>query len=183
MSSSPSYWLFETPLGTAAVAWTACGLAGVELPSPDPARIRGRMRRRFPHGSEAPAEEPIATCIRQIVALLGGEHADFSDIVLDTAGLPDFDLRVYALARTIAAGQTMTYGDIARGLGDVHLARDVGQALARNPFPIVVPCHRVIAANGRLGGFSAAGGVTTKQRLLDIEQASGAWQLPLGLPR
>jgi methylated-DNA-[protein]-cysteine S-methyltransferase len=83
------------------------------------------------------------------------------------------------VARTIAAGETLTYGQIATRLGEPRLAREVGQALARNPFPIIVPCHRVLAAGGKLGGFSASGGVATKQRLLSIERANVAWQLPL----
>ena len=93
--------------------------------------------------------------------------------------VPELAQRVYAVARTIRPGQTLTYGDIAKQLGDPLLARDVGQALARNPFPMIVPCHRVVAAGGKLGGFSAAGGVATKQRLLAIERAQVAWQLPL----
>jgi methylated-DNA-[protein]-cysteine S-methyltransferase len=90
-----------------------------------------------------------------------------------------FDRRVYEAARAIPAGETASYGQLASRLGDPRLAREVGQALARNPFPIVVPCHRVIAARGGLGGFSARGGVATKQRLLAIEQANVSWQLPL----
>jgi methylated-DNA-[protein]-cysteine S-methyltransferase len=92
-----------------------------------------------------------------------------------------FEQRVYEVARTIPAGQTLTYGQIATRLGDRLLARDVGQALGRNQFPIVVPCHRVLAASGKLGGFSAPGGVATKQRLLEIEQANVSWQLSLGV--
>jgi methylated-DNA-[protein]-cysteine S-methyltransferase len=177
-----NFALFETPLGTAGLVWTDRGLAGVELPSAEPARVRARLRRRFPGASEA--SSPPAHVARWIAALtkvLGGEASDLSEVDLDTWGVPELDLQVYRLARQIPFGKTSTYGDIARQLGDVHLARDVGQALSRNPFPIVVPCHRVIAANGRLGGFSAVGGVTTKQRLLAAEQASGNWQMPLAL--
>jgi methylated-DNA-[protein]-cysteine S-methyltransferase len=173
--------LFETPLGTAGLVWTEHGLAGVELPGTEPARIRARVRRRFPRASEAPPPAHVATWIALLTKVLAGEASDLSEVDLDTAGVPELDLQVYRLARQIPFGKTSTYGDIARQLGDVHLARDVGQALSRNPFPIVVPCHRVIAANGRLGGFSAVGGVTTKQRLLALEQASGTWQLPLAL--
>ena len=114
-----------------------------------------------------------------MVALLRGEPADLSDVVLDFADIDPFDQQVYAVTRTIPAGETLSYGAIGRRLGDVHFARDVGQALGRNPFPIVVPCHRVIATDGRLGGFSARGGVNTKQRLLEIERANVSWQLPL----
>ena len=113
------------------------------------------------------------------MALLDGQPSDLSGVQLDMARVPAFDQQVYAVARTIPVGETVSYGQIARRLGDPGLARDVGQALARNPFPIVVPCHRVIAAGGRLGGFSARGGLATKQRLLSIERANVSWQLPL----
>ncbi len=106
-----------------------------------------------------------------IVALLHGEAGDLSAIELDMDGVPPFHRRVYALARTIAPGETMSYGEIAAQLGAAGSARAVGQALARNPFAIVVPCHRVLAAGGKVGGFSANGGTTTKLRLLSIERA------------
>ena len=102
-----------------------------------------------------------------------------SRIRLDLEGVPSFERQVYEVARTIPAGETVTYGQIATRLGDSRAAREVGQALARNPFPIVVPCHRVVAAGGKLGGFSARGGLATKQRLLSIERANVSWQLPL----
>ena len=114
-----------------------------------------------------------------MTALLRGESRDLNDVSLDMTNVPAFDRQVYEVARTIPPGKTLTYGQIAIALGDVHLARDVGQALAHNPFPLVVPCHRVLAAGGKLGGFSARGGVTTKQRLLTLEQANVSWQLPL----
>jgi methylated-DNA-[protein]-cysteine S-methyltransferase len=114
--------------------------------------------------------------------LLSGAEADLSGVRLDMQRVPPFEQRVYEVARTIPKGQTLTYGQIATRLGDPARARDVGQALARNPFPIVVPCHRVLAAGGKLGGFSAAGGVATKQRLLSIERANVSWQLPLEAP-
>jgi methylated-DNA-[protein]-cysteine S-methyltransferase len=110
---------------------------------------------------------------------LSGESPDLSFVQIDLNNIPALDRRVYELARTIPPGETLTYGQIATRLGDPLLARDVGQALARNPFPIVVPCHRVVAAGGKLGGFSARGGVATKQRLLAIERANISWQLPL----
>ena len=114
-----------------------------------------------------------------MTALLHGEPTDLSGVPLDMDRVPSFERQVYELARRIPPGETVSYGHIATQLGDVRLARDVGQALARNPFPIVVPCHRVIAAGGKLGGFSARGGVATKQRLLSIERAHVSWQLPL----
>ena len=112
--------------------------------------------------------------IEDITALLSGDRRDLSGIALDLDGVAEFPRRVYALARTIPPGQTLTYGEIASKLGDPLRAREVGQALARNPFPIVVPCHRVLAANGKSGGFSAPGGVSTKLRMLEIEGARAA---------
>jgi methylated-DNA-[protein]-cysteine S-methyltransferase len=174
-----SFALFATPLGTAAIAWTDRGVSNVELPEADAAKLRGRLRRRVPGAVEAVPTPAICQAIERISALLNGDHVDLSSVELDMHDVAAFERQVYQLARTIPAGETATYGQLATRLGDVHLARDVGQALARNPFPIVVPCHRVIAANGKLGGFSARGGVSTKQRLLTIEQANVNWQLPL----
>jgi methylated-DNA-[protein]-cysteine S-methyltransferase len=107
--------------------------------------------------------------IAQIDALLRREPDDLVSLALDMTGVPDFNQRVYGLARRIPAGRTVTYGEIARRLGSVGLARAVGQALGRNPFAIIVPCHRVLAANGMSGGFSAPGGVSLKRRLLELE--------------
>jgi methylated-DNA-[protein]-cysteine S-methyltransferase len=174
--------LFETAIGTGAIAWTPRGVAGTYLPDADSSGARAWLRRRFPHAVDAaapPAE--VQRVVDDICRLLRGEAPDLTYVALDfkIADVPEFDRQVYAVARTVPAGQTISYGEIATRLGDVHLAREVGQALAHNPFPIVVPCHRVLAANGKLGGFSARGGVATKQRLLEIERASVTWQLPL----
>ena len=106
-----------------------------------------------------------------IVALLAGEKRDLTDITIDDAGQTDFNKRVYAVARKIPPGQTMTYGEIAEHLGDKTLARAVGQAMGENPTPVIMPCHRVLAAGGKTGGFSASGGVVTKLKLLTIEGA------------
>jgi methylated-DNA-[protein]-cysteine S-methyltransferase len=106
-----------------------------------------------------------------IIALLDGQAHDLSKVVLDLDRVPEFHRRVYQIARAIAPGSTLSYGDIAIRLGNPALARKVGQALGRNPFPIIVPCHRVVAAGGKLGGFSARGGTATKRRLLAIEAA------------
>ncbi len=176
-----SFCLFDTPPGVCAIAWTVRGICGLELPDANAARQRARVRRRFPHASESAAPPELTAAIDLVVALLSGEPADLSSVQLDYAAVPDFDQQVYNIARTLGVGETTTYGAIARRLGDVHLAREVGQALGRNPFPIVVPCHRVVSADGRLGGFSAPGGVATKQRLLELEQANVSWQLSLPL--
>ncbi len=126
-----------------------------------------------------PPPPEIQLAIERIYTLLQGQSSDLSGIRLDMERVPVFERRVYEVARTIAPGETLTYGQIAGRLGEPRLAREVGQALAHNPFPIIVPCHRVLAAGGKLGGFSASGGVATKQRLLSIERANVAWQLPL----
>jgi methylated-DNA-[protein]-cysteine S-methyltransferase len=171
--------LFVTPLGFAAIAWNERGVSNVELPEADAAKVRARLRRRLPGAVESVPTAAIQQAMKRITSLLSGNHVDLCDVELDMHGIADFDRQVYELARTIPAGETASYGQLATRLGGVHLARDVGQALGRNPLPILVPCHRVIAANGKLGGFSARGGVSTKQRLLTIEQANVSWQLPL----
>ena len=128
-----------------------------------------RLLRTRPEATEAAPPPEIEAAITSIAALLGGERTDLSDIRLDPAGISSFDQRVYAIARTIPAGQTLTYGDIARRLGDITLSRAVGQSLGRNPYVLIVPCHRVLAAGKKIGGFSAAGGTRTKLDLLRLE--------------
>jgi methylated-DNA-[protein]-cysteine S-methyltransferase len=174
-----SFTIFETAIGFGAIAWNARGVSGVQLPESDETRVRARLRKRFPHAAESEPPPEIRSAIEQITTLLDGQPRDLSGVHLDMTDVPAFDQQVYVAAREIPFGETVSYGQIARLLGDPALARDVGQALGRNPFPIVVPCHRVIAAGGRLGGFSARGGVATKQRLLSIERANVSWQLPL----
>jgi len=178
-----SYYVFSTAIGAGGVAWSTTGITGVQLPEPDEARVRARLRRRFPDAVEQAPTVPIKAAIERMARLLDGHTSDdLADIELDLARLPEFARQVYVVARRIPPGETRTYGQLATELGDPLLARDVGQALARNPCPIIVPCHRVLAADGKLGGFSAAGGVATKQRLLEIEQANAAWQMPLLSP-
>jgi methylated-DNA-[protein]-cysteine S-methyltransferase len=176
-----SYCVFDTSMGSAGIAWGERGLVGIQLPEADPSRVRGRLRRRFPGSRESAPSPEIEQAIERIRVLLSGTPVDLTSVPLDMSAVEPFERRVYDVARTIPPGQTLTYGQIADRLGDRLLARDVGQALGRNPFPIVVPCHRVLAAGGKLGGFSAPGGVATKQRLLAIEQANVSWQLSLGV--
>jgi methylated-DNA-[protein]-cysteine S-methyltransferase len=163
--------LFDTDIGRCGIAWGAHGITGVQLPEASEARTRARLVRRYPRAREAPPPTDVRRVIDGIVALLRGEASDLSAAALDMDGVAEFDRRVYAVARDIAPGATLSYGEIAARLGERGLARDVGQALGRNPFPIIVPCHRVLAAGGKAGGFSANGGVTTKLRLLTIERA------------
>jgi methylated-DNA-[protein]-cysteine S-methyltransferase len=166
-----SYTLFETVIGWAGLAWADKGLVGVYLPDPNPENARASFLRRFPDAVEAPPTEAVSHAIGEIRRLMAGEHVDLTDIPIDIARVPDFNARVYEIARAIPPGETLTYGEIAVKLGDKLLARDVGAALGQNPWPIVVPCHRVTAAGGKLGGFSARGGVNTKVKLLAIEGA------------
>jgi methylated-DNA-[protein]-cysteine S-methyltransferase len=166
----PSFALFDTAIGRCAIVWGERGVIGVELPAASEAATRARLLRRHPQAREAAPPPEIARAIAAIVALTGGERRDLTDIVLDLEAVPEFNRRVYAIARTIAPGSTLTYGAIATRLGEAD-ARAVGEAMGRNPVPIVVPCHRVVAANRKTGGFSAPGGVATKMRLLAIEGA------------
>jgi len=166
------YAVFDTPIGACAVVWAERGLVGVYLPEDDEPSLRRRILKRRPDAREAEPQGAQREAIAAIVALLdGARDDDLSGIALDMRALPEFNQRVYAIARAIPPGQTRTYGEIAAELGEPLLARAVGQALGANPFPIVVPCHRVMGAGGRAGGFSAPGGVATKLRLLQIERA------------
>lgn len=167
--------MFETAIGACGIAWGARGLVGVLLPEGDRGRIRTRLMQRFPELTES--EAPPAA--GRIVAFLDGARDDLRDLVLDASKLGRFDATVYEEARAIPPGETITYGALAMRLGDPAQARAVGQSLGRNPWPIVVPCHRITAADGRTGGFSAPGGRATKLRLLEIEGALRAETLPL----
>jgi methylated-DNA-[protein]-cysteine S-methyltransferase len=172
------YTLFETAIGTCALVWGEQGLTGVHLPDANPARTRTSVAHRFPDAASAAPPPHVLDAIDGIGALLRGEKRDLREIVLDFDGVPAFNRRVYELARTIGPGLTLTYGDLALRLGRPGTARAVGQALGQNPWPIVVPCHRVLGADGRMGGFSAPGGVATKRRMLEIEGVEGVRPSP-----
>ena len=164
--------LFDTAIGRCGIAWTASGrVHAVQLPDGDDARTLRRMRRRC---GEAPQAEPppaIATAIERLQRLLEGERDTLQDVPLDYEGVPEFQQRVYEAARAIPPGRVKTYGELARELGEPGASRAVGQALGHNPFAPLVPCHRIMAANGASGGFSADGGVRTKLKILEIERA------------
>ena len=169
--SDQHFTLFDTKIGLCAIAWGPRGINGVQLPMGGEQKIRTRIAQRHDDASEAKPTPEVQQAITRITKLLDGEPDDLTDIPLDLDGVPEFNRGVYAVARTIPPGKTMTYGDIAKRLGGVELSRDVGQALGRNPCPIVVPCHRVLAAGNKPGGFSANGGVVTKLKMLEIEGA------------
>jgi methylated-DNA-[protein]-cysteine S-methyltransferase len=163
--------LFDTPIGRCGIVRSSRGIVGVQLPEASERATRDRVNRRYPAARETPPPAEVQRIIGDIAGLLGGEPRDLRHIKIDAEGVADFNRRVYDVARTIPAGSTLSYGEIAERLGDRMLARDVGQALGENPTPIIVPCHRVLAAGGKVGGFSAPGGVVTKLRLLTIEGA------------
>lgn len=172
MAINPGYALFDTAIGQCGIVWSNAFVLGTLLPERDTQATRERLIARFPALTETLPPPRIEFAINAITALLMGAGGELREIELDDAAVPPFHRAVYAATREIPPGTTRTYGDIAKRVGDPGAARAVGQALGRNPFPIIVPCHRVIAAGGRLGGFTAQGGVNTKQRMLQIEGAA-----------
>lgn len=162
--------LFDTDLGVCGIAWNDRGVTHVSLPGP-------RLAGTHLDGADIPVS--IRETIARIVALLAGASDDLLDVPLDESGIDEFRRAVYAATRAVGPGHTASYGAIARAVGQPDAARAVGAALGSNPFPIVVPCHRVIASSGELTGFSAPGGLATKRRMLQIEGAPGFRQQAL----
>ena len=179
MPSDSGFACFETALGTCGIAWGKKGLVGVQLPQANALATLRRMQVRFPLLQAQTPTAEAAAAIAGVQALLRGEKVDLSAVRLDMSAVPAFHQRVYALALQLQPGQTTTYGELAVRLGEPGAARSVGQAMGRNPFAPIMPCHRVLAANGRSGGFSAYGGALTKLRMLDIEGAAPAGQRSL----
>ena len=171
MNPAAGFALFDTAVGDCAVSWNPFGLTGVWLPDTSSDRLRARLRRRHPRSQEVVPHGAVAAAVAAMTRLLLGERLDLLEVQLDESSLGPFDRSVYAAARAIAPGRVVTYAMLAARVGGMACARAVGQSLGRNPFPIVVPCHRIVAANGHLGGFSAPGGAATKRRLLEIEDA------------
>jgi methylated-DNA-[protein]-cysteine S-methyltransferase len=163
--------IFDTAIGACGVLWSERGITGVQLPMGNEEKTRKRIRQRSGEVTEAAPPAGVRSAIEGMVELLEGKPNDLADVVVDLDGVPEFNRGVYDIARRIPPGKTMTYGEIAKQLGGVELSRDVGQALGHNPCPIVVPCHRVLAAGDKPGGFSANGGVVTKLKMLEIEGA------------
>lgn len=172
------FTIFETAIGACGIAWGETGIVGIQLPEADEAGTRNRFLLRFPNACEASPSLDARRAIKGIAALLDGEAADLTDIPLDMEGVAHFHRLVYEAARAIPPGATLSYGDVAAKIGARGAARAVGTALAKNPFAIIVPCHRILAANGKIGGFSASGGIATKRRLLEIESAAVTVQAP-----
>jgi methylated-DNA-[protein]-cysteine S-methyltransferase len=169
--TAEGFAFFDTAAGRCGIAWGTAGIAGIVLPERSEAAMRARLRQSFSPATEATPPPEVQRAIDAIVGSLSGKPADLTTIGLDLEGVSPFHRRVYEAARAIPPGATLSYGELAARLGMPGGARAVGQALGRNPFPIVVPCHRVLAAGGRIGGFTANGGIATKLRLLSIEHA------------
>jgi methylated-DNA-[protein]-cysteine S-methyltransferase len=174
-----AYTLFPTAVGTCGLAWGSYGIVGVQLPESNESATLARLLCK--EGGNATPGRPtpsVQQTIDDMMALLAGEPRDLLGAVLDMRPIPEFFRHIYAVVRRIPPGRTLSYGEVAAQCGEPGAARSVGQAMARNPYPIIVPCHRVLAAHGRAGGFSAPGGIATKLRLLAIEGAAGNLTLP-----
>lgn len=174
--NGPSSFVFETPLGFFALSWSERGVARLVLPEASfSAALRRLAARNEGAATQLADEEALPDGIRRLVAAIqayaSGETVDLSDIAVDLADIDDFRRAIYAAARNLAQGEAVTYGELARRAGHAGMARETGAALGRNPVPLVIPCHRIVAAGGKLGGFSAPGGNATKARLLAHERA------------
>jgi methylated-DNA-[protein]-cysteine S-methyltransferase len=168
--SAQHYHVFETAMGFCAIAWSDAGVARFQLPTKS-ADSTDRLMRRRAFGAEPGAlPEGIAAVVAAAKRYFGGEEIDFSQVPLDLAGQDAFFARIYDALRRVGWGRTTTYGALAKEVGaGREAARDVGEAMARNPMPLIIPCHRVLAAGGKIGGFSAPGGSKTKARMLELE--------------
>ncbi len=165
------YALFDTDIGRCGISWGNNGVTGLQLPERNDSETQAKLLRRSPAAQPGKPPQKVQRAIDEIAALLRGEKRDLSAIALDMNGVPGFHREVYQFARSIPPGSTLSYGEIADRVGRKGAARAVGQAMGRNPFPLIVPCHRVLAAGRKLGGFSANGGIATKLKLLTIEGA------------
>lgn len=165
--ASVGFCTFSTALGDCGIAWGPAGITAVELPAESVEDVLAALGRAQPGAEQAEPPGEVRAAIERIRALLaGGSTDDLADIELDMSGLSELLERIYAITRTITPGHTLTYGQIAERLGNPGLARAVGRAMGANPFPIIVPCHRVLGADGSIGGFSAHGGALTKRHML-----------------
>jgi methylated-DNA-[protein]-cysteine S-methyltransferase len=166
-----AFFLFPTALGRCALVWRGEAIVGASLPESDEAAMRRSLARRFSGAVEAEPPGFVRAAAERVASHFTGEFQDFSDVAFDLSAASAFERAVYAAALAIPCGETRTYGDLARAFGQPQAAQAVGVALGRNPVPILVPCHRILAGGGRSGGFSAPGGVATKFRILEIERA------------
>ena len=177
------FTLFDTSFGSCGIAWAGSAVRGLQLPEADEVRAWSRLKSRFPELDRDDPPDPIRAAIDAVSQFLSGAiQTDLATIALDLESVGDWERQVYVAARAIPVGSTTTYGALASRFGDPLKSRAVGHALGRNPWPIVIPCHRITAAGGAVGGFSAPGGRTTKLRLLELEGALAVEALPLFSP-
>lgn len=170
MTAETEYATFEAGRGFVAIAWNARGICSLRLPASTARAAETALRKRFPEARRAPPPEDVRRIVSDVVRYFEGERVDFSNVPVDLGTQDPFADRVYGEVRKLGWGETTTYGGVARALGaDPRGARDVGQAMATNPVPLIVPCHRVLAAGNRIGGFSAPGGSASKAGMLRIE--------------
>ena len=170
MAGQSQYQLFETAVGVAGIGWTGAGITALRLPAATAPEAARAMLRRLPDAVRAPPRVEIVAVIDAVVRYYAGERIEFFSVAIDLGDRPPFFARVYDHVRKLGWGETTTYGAVARALdaGPEH-ARAVGQAMATNPVPLIIPCHRVLAAGGAIGGFSAPGGALSKARMLELE--------------
>lgn len=180
MRTESRYTLFDADFGTCGIVWTARGVSGFNFPEANAADTEARLRRVAEPADAVPDEIDEAIVLLQ--RYFSGEPIDLSSIPVDLTGVSDFHQQVYQAARQLAWGETVTYGELARRIGAEGAARAVGHALGRNPVAIIVPCHRILAAGNKIGGFSAFGGIGSKQRLLDMEGVAVGQKLKLPEP-
>jgi len=169
--SGRGYSIFDTGIGRCGIAWGDFGVLGVQLPEAREIETRGRMLRQYPDAREARPPLNVEIAIEGIVALLRGQPSDLTDVTLDMTGIHAFNARVYEFTRTIPRGETRTYGEVVARLKASGAAHSVAQAISKNPFMIIVPCHRVLEAGSYADRISPNGGTISKRRLLSIEGA------------
>ncbi len=173
MTGKTHYLIFDTAGGPCGIAWTAAGVVRFQLPGEDAATTRRLLLRHLPEAEAAEPPPAVARAVAAAQRYFAGEEADFTDVPLDLAGQSAFFMSVYDAARRVHWGETTTYGTLARDLGaGPEMAREVGQAMAKNPVALIIPCHRVLAAGGKVGGFSAPGGASSKLKMLALEGIS-----------
>ena len=168
--AAPRYYVFDTAMGFCTIAWGDAGVTRFQLPVKSAEAAERLMRHRAPDAEPGAPPDEVAAVVARAMAYFAGEETDFSDVRLDLGGEDAFFSRIYETLRRVGWGRTTTYGALAKELGAPReAARDVGEAMAKNPAPLIIPCHRVLAAGGKIGGFSAPGGATTKIRMLELE--------------
>jgi methylated-DNA-[protein]-cysteine S-methyltransferase len=170
MSAGASgYCLFDTAVGACGISWNARGITHLQIADKDRAATERLIRARSGAEAATPPQH-VADVIERVRRYLEGERIDFSDVAVDIENVGDFRRRLYEALRTISWGKTTTYGGLGKMIGGQAAdAREIGQAMGKNPVPIIIPCHRVLAAGNKIGGFSAPGGISTKEKLLALE--------------